>query len=163
MPAFYKEPEYLGDFVSEQMLDLFAVMDALSFFSEADQSDIYLFGHSMGGLAAVYAGVLRQYAIKGMILAEPSFQYAESMTFENGRKLPADFYPFLAGCSVPVVIVKGTGDRPDIDDFPHFYDKAIESLPEGELVIIEGADHLMNGEYGRQMAEQAIAVLEALE
>ena len=57
------------------------------------------------------------------------------------------------------MIIKGTGDRPDLEDFPHFYDKAIESLPEGELLIIEGADHLMNGEYGMQMAEQAAAVL----
>ena len=163
MPAFYKEPEYLGDFVFEQMLDLFAVMDALKYFPEVDLSNIYLFGHSMGGLATVYAGVLRQNEIKGMILAEPSFQYPERMRFENEQRLPSDFYSFLSGCKVPVVIMKGTGDRPDLNDFPHFYDKANESIPKCELVIIDGADHLMSGEYGKQMAEQAIEVLKAWE
>ena len=159
MPPFYKEPEYLGDFVFEQMLDLSAVMDALKFFSQVDLSHIYLYGHSMGGLAAVYAGVLRQDAIKGIILVEPSFQYPENMAFENGQKLPADFYSFLSDCQVPVVIIQGTGERPDLHDFPHFYDKAIESLPKGEIIIIDGADHLMNGEYGEQMVDSVCGLI----
>lgn len=158
-----QQPEYLGDFIFEQTLDLSAVIDSLSFFPEFDLSGIYLYGHSMGGLATVYAGGMRQNEIKGMILVEPSFQYPENMTYENGRKLPAEFYPFLSGCNIPVVIVQGTGDRPDLDDFPHFFDKAIDVLPHAELLVIDGADHIMNGDAGKQMAEQAVAVLETWE
>ena len=163
MPAFYSEPEYLGDFVYEQTLDILAVTDALEFFPELDLSKLFLFGHSMGGLATAYAGVLKQDAIRAMILVEPSFQYPESMTFENGQTLPTAFYPLLSECETPVLIVKGTGERPDLPDFPHFYDRAIEALPKAELVTVEGADHPMNGDYGTQMVEQVVRILNGLQ
>ena len=163
MPSPYTEPEFIGDFVYDQMLDIFALMDSLTYFSEFDTSNLYLFGHSMGGLATVYAGVLRQDAIKGIILAEPSFQYPETMTFENGQKLPTDFYTFLADCTAPVLIITGTGERPDLNDFPHFYDNAINTLVNSQLVTVEGADHVMSGDYGIQMVEQAVTVMEIWE
>lgn len=161
MPQPYAEPEYNGDFVYDQTLDLCAVMDELEAFDELDSLNVYLFGHSMGGLVTIYAGVLKQDEIKGIILVEPSFQYPEKLSYENDQKLPDDFYTFLSGCQLPVVIFQGTGDRPDIKDFPNFYDKAIEAIPDSELLIIEGADHQMSGEYGTQMASEAVSVMES--
>lgn len=152
LTGVYQLPEYLGDFVYEQAQDLLSVMDDLKSFPEFDLSNIYLFGHSIGGLAVLYGGMTRQDAIKGLILVEPSFQYPETMAFENEQKLRTDLYPFLSECKVPVLIVKGTGDRPDLTDFPHFYDKAVETIPSCELITIEGADHPMHGEPGNQMA-----------
>lgn len=95
IPTPYKEPEFLGDFVYDQMTDLLEVMDAFCYFPEIDQSGICLFGHSMGGLATVYAAVMRQNYLRGMILVELSFQYPESMKYEYEKKMPAEFYPFL--------------------------------------------------------------------
>lgn len=149
----YQIPEFLGDFVYEQMQDMLSVMDDLKSFPEIDSSDIYLFGHSIGGLGAVYAARERQDEIKGLILIEPSFQYPETMLFENEETLRKDFYPLLSELKVPVLIVKGTGERPDLTDFEHFYDKAIETIPSAKIVTIEGADHPMHGEPGNQMAE----------
>lgn len=151
LTGVYELPEYMGDFVYEQAQDLLSVMDDLALFPELDLSDIYLFGHSIGGLATLYGGMTRQDSVKGMILVEPSFQYPETMTFENEQTLRTDLYPLLSECKVPVLIVKGTGDRPDLTDFPHFYDKAAETIPSCELVTIEGADHPMRGEPGNQM------------
>lgn len=159
VPMPYKEPDYLGDFVYDQMLDIFAVMDELKSFQEIDQSGLYLFGHSMGGLATTYAGILRQDKVKGMILVEPSFQHTETMKFENDQKLPTDFYSFLSGCNIPVLIIKGTGERPDLNDFPHFYDKAGETLPDAKLITIDGADHQMSGEFGSAMSEKASEII----
>ncbi len=147
----YQLPEFLGDFVYEQMQDMLSVKDDLKYFPELDQSKVYLFGHSVGGLGAVYAGAECQDSFKGLILIEPSFQYPETMLFENDKKLRTDFYPLLSEFKIPVLIVKGTGDRPDLEDFPHFYDKAVETIPDAKLITVEGADHPMHGEPGNQM------------
>ncbi len=160
LTGVYQLPEYMGDFVYEQMQDLLFVMDNLDMFPEIDQDNIYLFGHSVGGLTTLYAGAERQSSIKGLILVEPSFQYPETMLFEKDRKLRTDLYPFLTEIKVPVLIVKGTGDRPDLEDFPHFYDKAIESFPNAGLVTIEGADHPMRGEPGNEMARTVCQYIE---
>ncbi|MBO4579155.1 MAG: alpha/beta hydrolase [Clostridiales bacterium] len=160
LTGVYQLPEYMGDFVYEQMQDLLYVMDDLEMFPEIDQDNIYLFGHSVGGLTTLYAGAERQASIKGLILVEPSFQYPETMLFEKDQKLRTDLYPLLSEIKVPVLIVKGTGDRPDLEDFPHFYDKAVEAVPNAELVTIEGADHPMRGEPGNEMARTVCQYIE---
>ena len=160
-PTPYKEPAYLGDFVFEQMADLCAVIDSLKYFQDIDTSNIYLFGHSMGGLGTVYAGIYKQDEIKGMILVEPSFQYPSTMKYENDTRLNPDLYGLLSDLSVPVVIFKGTGEREDIPDFDHFYDKAIESLPDGRLVVIDGANHFMGGEPGKQMIAKSVEIIKS--
>ena len=38
-------------------------------------------------------------------------------------------------------------------DDPTSFDQVLEVLPSGDLVVIEGADHLFEGEYGEMMVE----------
>ena len=149
--------EYMGDFVFEEVQDLLYVMDDLKCFPEIDLSNIYLFGHSVGGLTTLYGGMERQDSIKGITMFEPGFQfpdseYADTFNFRNEETLRTDFYPFLSECKVPVLIVKGTGERPGVD-FEHFYDKAAETIPSCEVISIKGADHSMKGKPGIQAAE----------
>ena len=83
------------------------------------------------------------------------------MKYEDDTRLNPDLYGLLSDLSVPVVIFKGTGEREDIPDFDHFYDKAIESLPDGRLVVIDGADHFMGGEPGKQMIAKSVEIIKS--
>ncbi len=159
VPEPYKEPAYIGDFVFEQAEDLCAVIDSLKYLPDVDLSNIYLFGHSIGGLGTVYAGIYKQDEIRGMILVEPSFQHSSTMKFENETRIDPDLYGVLSDLNVPVVIFKGTGERDDIPDFDHFYDKAIACLPDGQLAVIDGAEHAMLGEPGKQMVSKSVEIL----
>ena len=51
------------------------------------------------------------------------------------------------------IIYMGTHDGYGED--PASFDKVLEVLENGQLVIIDGADHFFKGEYGQQMVEDA--------
>lgn len=62
-------------------------------------------------------------------------------------------FEMLGKISADTVIYMGTHDG--YGDDPTSFDQALEVLPSGELVIIEGADHFFEGEYGDKMVEDA--------
>lgn len=147
-------PKYIGDFIYQNVLDLYAVMDALKYLPDVDTSNVYLWGHSMGGLTAAYAGALRKDDIKGMILVEPSIQNITKMKFEGDAKLDADLYSLWKEMDIPVVIIRGTHDGLGSD--PDFFNEAMASLKKGKLITIDGADHYMTGSYGKLMTEKSV-------
>ena len=156
-PKPYKDPKYLGDFIYEQVLDLYAVMDEVKLFPEVDVNNIYLYGHSMGGLVCSYAGTMRQTEIKGLILNDPSYYACKIMKFEGEKTIRTDIYPLISRCYVPVVIISGT--KAFAADPNKDFDQAIASLPYCDYIVIEGADHHMDGEAGIQVVDRSVEVM----
>lgn len=157
-PPGYADPEYLGDFIFEQVSDLYAVIDELSYISYVDTSNIYLYGHSMGGLVTSYVGTYRQREIKGLILVDPSFYAADIMNFEKEQTITTDIYPLISECRIPVVIITGT--EGSFGEDPTFFDEARKSFPYCEYEIIDGADHRMEGAASEKVVERSVKVIE---
>lgn len=158
-PPDYKDPDYIGDFIFEQILDLNAVLDSLAYIPEVDLANVYIYGHSMGGLVASYVGTERQYDLMGLVLADPSFYATSLMSFEHEKTITKDIHSIVAKCDIPVVIITGT--KGSFGEDPHFFDKDIEAFPHCEYVVVEGADHHMNGEPGKKVVERAVEVMES--
>lgn len=156
-PSPYKDPKYLGDFIYEQVLDLYTVLDGAKELPDVDVNNIYLFGHSMGGLVTAYVGTMRQTEIKGLILLDPSFYAAKIMKFENEKTIRTDIYPLISRCYIPVVIISGT--KAFACDAKKRADQARASLPYSEYYVIDGASHTFKGEYGDQVVDISAEVL----
>ena len=157
-PPDYSDPEYLGDFIYEQVLDLYAVIDSMTYFPEVDLGNIYLYGHSMGGLVCSYAGTYRQHEIKGLLLVDPSFYAAERMNFEHEETITTDIYPLISQCYIPAVIITGTAGS--FGEDPHFFDEARAALPDCEYVVIEGANHRMDGDASNQVVDLSVEMMQ---
>lgn len=156
-PDSYDDPEYLGDFIFEQILDLSAVMDSLEYIPYIDTSNVYLYGHSMGGLVTSYVGTFRQDRVRGLILVDPSFYATDLMEFEKEQTVTTDIYPVLSGCKIPVLIITGT--EGSFGEDPDFFNDALEALPNCRIVVIEGANHSMEGNAGEQVVERSVEVM----
>jgi dienelactone hydrolase len=141
-------------FLSETA-DLYAVLDSLNKLPKVDSSDVYLWGHSFGGLVSAFAGCERSDELKGLLLVEPSLPIGEmlTVTYEDGTNETLCIYDLLKDCKLNTVIYMGTHDGYGED--PASFDKVLEVLENGQLVIIDGADHFFKGEYGQQMVEDA--------
>ena len=157
-PPDYSDPEYLGDFIYEQVLDLYAVIDSMTYFPEVDTSNIYLYGHSMGGLVCSYAGTYRQNERKGLLLVDPSFYAAERMNFEHEETITTDIYPLISQCYIPAVIITGTAGS--FGEDPHFFDEARAALSDCEYIVIEGANHRMDGAASDQVVDLSVEMMQ---
>ena len=131
-PPGYADPEYLGDFIYDEVLDLFAVIDSMKFIPEVDISYLYLYGHSMG-----------------------------IMNFEGGETITTDIYPLFAECGIPAVLITGT--EGSFGEDPHFFDEAMEAFPNIEYVVIDGADHHMDGAASEKVVERSIEAMTSWE
>lgn len=69
--------------VFTEVQDLNAILDSLSELPKADTNNVFLWGHSLGGLVSTYTGCNRPDDIKGMILLEPSFTYPDFTRYNN--------------------------------------------------------------------------------
>ena len=158
-PPSYDDPEYIGDFIYEQVKDLCAVMDSMEYLPYVDRSNIYLYGHSMGGLVATYTGVMRQDEIRGLILVDPSFYAHDLMEFEHEQTITTDIYSVIRKCYIPAVIITGTAGS--FGEDPHFFDEAREAFLNCRYIVIEGAGHTMEGAASEQVVELSVETIES--
>ena len=156
-PPDYADPEYIGDFIFEQILDVYAVVDSLKFIQEVDTNSVYLYGHSMGGLVASYVGTLRQDDISGLILVDPSFYASRLMEFEHEETITTDIDHLITFCEIPVVIITGTTGS--FGEDPDFFEEELEAFPDCRYVIIDGANHHMDGESGELVVESSVRAI----
>ena len=150
-----EQPTDTGAVFLSETRDLYAVMDSLDSLPGVDTSNVYLWGHSFGGLVAAFAGCDREADLKGMILVEPTIVAGEELAirYEDGTCKTLRMYPLLFDCDLNTVIYMGTHDG--FGDDPTSFDHVIVLLRYGELVIIDGADHFFEGGYGEKMVEDA--------
>ena len=156
-PESYDDPEFLGDFIYEQVKDLFVIMDSMQYLPYVDTSNLYLYGHSMGGLVTSYAGAMRQDKVKGLILVDPSFYATDLMSFEKDPTITTEIYPLLKECKIPAMIITGTAGS--FGEDPHAFDDAMKAFPRCELIRIEGATHSMEGEASEQVVELSVEAM----
>ena len=150
-----EQPGDNGEVFLSETADLYAVMDSLDSLPGVDTANIYLWGHSFGGLVAAFAGCNRESDLKGMILVEPSINVGEELTvtYEDETSETLRIYDLLDDCDLNTVIYVGTRDGFGV--IPNVFDRAIEALSSGEVVTINGADHFFEGEYGEAMVADA--------
>lgn len=140
----------IGDLYFEQVLDLYAVLDELRYIPDIDPDYVYLWGEDIGGLIAAYTGIMRQSEIRGMILVGPYLSAGEYTIFSEDPRLVAQIYEMFKECNVPVVIVENRNSRLA----PSY--KAINCLPEGDLILIDVEDWLTSSNYECAFAEATV-------
>ena len=149
------EPSDNGKVFLSETADLYAVLDSLKSLPKVDSTNIYLWGHSFGGLVSAFAGCNRESSIKGVLLVEPTIVVGEnlSVTYEDGTNKILRMYALLKDSKLKTVIYVGTHDG--YGDEPGAFDRVLNILRSAKLVTIDGADHFFNGEYGQKMVEDA--------
>jgi len=142
--------------------DIEDIIAALSNQPFIDKDQVYLLGHSMGGLITFYSAVEYQEKIAGYIGLEPSFSMSEAMSeaFPDESQIPDElttgmwmsgqfakeiiaFNPYdnMESFNKPVLLLAGTTAGSMGGAAPETLESATDLLPQSELIFIEGADH----------------------
>ena len=149
--------------------DLKAVIGGVRTLPLIDSSNVFLFGHSFGGLVASYVGCSYPDEIKGMILLEPAYPLKNEISSahpdlsaipesEFSKSFIEDLYSFDIYDHMPsykgeVILILGTAEGSSGYIWPSLYAKAQEEFPSAEIVSIEGADHSFQS-VGREEVKQ---------
>lgn len=169
--------------VLTEAADLNMILDTLPQLPELDTAHVFLFGHSLGGLVSTYVGCSRPQDISGMMLIEPSYSYPDFSREQDpdlsqvpdviydssryntivGRQFvvdmqSVDIFAMMPACDKDVLIFVGTENCLGTS-IPEYFERAVKTLPSAELVTVQGADHLFQGEYGEQAVKQCAAFI----
>ena len=144
--------------------DLNAVIDELKEDERISKDHLFLMGQSQGGFISTYIAASRD-DIKGLIGFYPAYvlqddawkQYSKLEDVPDTYVTPLgirvgkiywqdatsfDIYDMMEDCEVPALIIHGTNDN----IVPLSYaQKAVETLPNAELLTIQGAGHGFSG------------------
>lgn len=150
--------------VLTEKADLHVVIDAMKQFWDTEQ--VYLMGHSQGGLVSAMTANERSEDVAGMILLAPAFMIPDMAnqpyyaTLFHGLKQyvedaqTVDIYDDVNDYTGPVWIIQGDED----ELVPLSYAKnAAEAYQHAELTILEGERHGMVSTLQRQLGEWVIA------
>ncbi len=149
--------------------DLKAVIGGVRTLPVIDSSNVFLFGHSFGGLVASYVGCNYPDEIKGMILLEPAYPLKNEIS-GNHPDLSAipesefpkrfiddlysfDIYDYMPSFKGNVIMFLGTAEGSGGFSWPSLYAEAQEKFPSAELIYVEGADHSFQS-VGREDVKQ---------
>lgn len=147
--------------------DLETIIDGIVTLDYIDKDNVFLWGHSMGGFVSAYVGCENPDTIKGMMLAEPSFQFHDEARsyFPEGTEIPDvvtdplycggmffedilsfNIYDMMPDYDKDVIIYGGT-EKPSIGaEMPEYLERATETFPSAKLLLIENTNHQFNGE-----------------
>lgn len=150
--------------VLTEAADLEAVLNEIMTRDYIDNDNVFLWGHSMGGLVSTYFGCQNPGLIRGMMLAEPSFTLRDALlaAFPEGTEIPEgisraveenisfDIYEMMPEYSNDVVVFAGTEAPSMGTEDPEYLERAIDTFVSAELVPIEGVNHGFTGD-GRKV------------
>ena len=135
------------DYVTEAE-DLMAVVDGVTSLTFIYCRNVFLWGHSFGGLAVTYAGCeyfpYYSQKFKGLILLEPSFDKSSDIC----EKMPQ-----FGG---KVLIITGTADSSVSISHPDLIEKAKNSFKNVDIKAIEGEDHYFTGTGRAEMIQATL-------
>jgi hypothetical protein len=155
--------------------DLSAVLDAVRGLDFVDERSVFLLGQSQGGAVSAIVAAERPDDVAGLVLLYPAFVIHDDMverfgsvdnvpeTFtwwqELGRiyavdGINYDFYEHIGDYKGPVLLFHGTADSL----VPLSYaERATETYPDAELVVVDGAGHGFYGSDQRRVLDQTDA------
>lgn len=161
--------------IETEISDLLAVLDSVCSLPRVDPDNIFLGGHSFGGLAAAMAATRHPDNIKGLLLVEPSFQMPDTIRalVPEGTEIPEIMYePIFCGgdflrtlisldayASLPEypgkTVIYAGGVSPSIGaDEPHWLEDAADTFPDAELISVPEADHGFSGSMRAVLIDQ---------
>ncbi len=139
--------------------DIMAVTDFISAYQMVDSENLFIMGHSLGGLTAALTAAETPDKYKGMIGYDPAYQMPdesrklfseepETYMFDGveigepfAKELMAiDVVESIKSYDGNTIILTGTGQA-IYSLAPDIMEAAAEALPNGELIVVEGADH----------------------
>ena len=140
--------------------DIMAVTDFISAQQIVDSENLFIMGHSLGGLTAALTAAETPDKYKGMIGFDPAYQMPDAYRelYPEGTEIPEALNAHTEGkafieesMSIDVVdeiksydgntiILTGTGQAV-YSIAPNIMEAAAEALPNGELIVVKGADH----------------------
>lgn len=143
--------------------DIMEVTDFISAYQLVDSENLFIMGHSLGGLTAALTAAETPDKYKGMIGFDPAYQmpddyhelYPEGTEIPEAPNVQTEGKAFIEEImSINVVdeiksydgntiILTGTGEA-IYSIAPEIMEAAAEALPNGELIVVEGADHGFN-------------------
>ncbi len=148
--------------VSSCKTDIKTVTDFISAYQMVDSENLFLMGHSLGGFNGALVAAENPDLFKGMIGYDPAYQMPdesrklfseepETYIFDGAeigepfaKELMAiDLTESIKSYDGNTIILTGTGEA-IYSLAPEIMDAAAEALPNGELIVVEGADHFFN-------------------
>ncbi|MBQ6943247.1 MAG: alpha/beta fold hydrolase [Ruminococcus sp.] len=140
--------------------DIMEVTDFISAHQTVDSENLFIMGHSLGGLTAALTAAETPDKYKGMIGFDPSYQMPDAYRelYPEGTEIPEApnvqtegkaFIEEIMSINVVdeiksydgnTIILTGT-NQTVYTEKPEIMEAAAEALPNGELIIVEGADH----------------------
>lgn len=144
----------VADIYFKQVLDYYAVIDEMRYLPEIDMDNIYLWGHDIGGIIALYTGIERQSEIKGMIIVQPDLSSNLYLEFSKDPKLAVRLYDMLPDCNVHTVVLEPKNNVVSRE--------AVSSMPNAKLIVFDGANRFVHGEYYESLAEKTIVALQQI-
>ncbi|MDO5558429.1 MAG: alpha/beta fold hydrolase [Oscillospiraceae bacterium] len=157
--------------------DLNAVFDKIASEPEIDSKNIFLWGHSLGGLVSTYVAEQRHDDIKALILVEPSYQMRDQVRerYPEGSEIPDvvdasqslgkafaedilsfDIYDKMPDFDSDVLLFEGTTSESIGGAFPEYLERAAQTFRSVHVEAVEGANHFFSGDAGVQMREKTI-------
>ena len=140
-----------SDVYFKQVLDFYAVIDEMCYIPDIDMDNIYLWGHEIGGVIALYTGMERQSEFKGMIIVQPELSSNQYLEFSNEPKLAVRLYEMLPECYTPTVILEPRNQAESM--------KAVDSMPDAKLILFDYSQRFVDDKYIDMTAEKTIEAL----
>ena len=123
--------------VSSCKTDIKTVTDFISAYQMVDSENLFLMGHSLGGFNGesreLFSEEPETYILDGVEIGE---------TFAK-ELMAIDLTESIKSYDGNTIILTGTGEA-IYSLAPEIMDAAAEALPNGELIVVEGADHGFN-------------------
>ncbi len=158
-----KEGKYTEITLKSSAKDIMEITDIISEYPAIDKDNIFVWGHSFGGLITSNAAAENPDRFKGIIGADPSYQMPDeyrlrylgttdmpqpdtvdlALTDSAKEMVAADIFEKLKSFKNKAVIITGTEYTVDTD-YPEVFVKALESMPQAEKIVVDGADHIFS-------------------
>ena len=142
----------VADIYFKQVLDFYAVLDEMRYLPDVDMGNVYLWGHDIGGIIALYTGIERQSEIKGMIIVQPDLASNLYLEFSKDPKLAVRLYEMIPDCNIPTVVLEPKNDVESRD--------AVNSMPNAKLIEFDGTNRFAHADYYEAMAEKTVEALQ---
>ena len=140
--------------------DIMEVTDFISAYQLVDSENLFIMGHSLGGLTAALTAAETPDKYKGMIGFDPAYQMPDEYRelYPEGTEIPEapnvqtegkafieemmsiDVLEDIKSFDGSTIILTGTKGTVYTEN-PLALENAAETLPNAELVIVDGADH----------------------